>query len=577
MSTSTRSSLSPSGSSPSSDGSSPARSTGPEPSRRSRAEAFPLVLALGSLLAGAGILLARIIDDIHGKPLFEDEAVSGLIAARPLGEVIQTVMWERGGGPLHFVFSHIALAFDSSPFTLRWLSVVFALAALPLCWDVGRRLGGPVAGAVAALVVATSSFLLVYGTFARMYTLYVFAAALAVDLFLVANEKRTGRWAFAAAGAAWLLPAIHPYGAFLVMAEAAVALWLWRGRPFRPALPALAVGVAMIPFAIADIRLADRFAVGLDGEESIAAPTDAWGQLGRAFSATAGGSGIWAGLFIVALTAGLVLLVRRNGAFVALCLVAFLLPPVLLLLGRSGSEPGLSPRHLVYVVPLVGALIGVAVARAVQGRGELVSAGAVVLTGVLLVASPFGGIRDPRDWQNDVLGGGQPDTALGSEDRVAAPAAWLNENVEEGDVLYPYSAVYWAGLPATGDAEVLPYSQKELILRAVDRIEPPVERVVVSVPLGDGTLDRERLDELLGEGFTVHDFGGWLLVEGTGPYEEQRDVLLVITHALRSARDSIENKSGPLGWYFNVTLATLCGAAREGWSDKCPLPAPDVR
>ena len=37
------------------------------------------------------------------------------------------------------------------------------------------------------------------------------------------------------------------------------------------------------------------------------------------------------------------------------------------------------------------------------------------------------------------------------------------------------------------------------------------------MPLGDGTLDRERLDELLGEGFTVHDFGGWLLVEGTGP------------------------------------------------------------
>jgi Dolichyl-phosphate-mannose-protein mannosyltransferase len=569
--------VSPSGSSPSSDGSSPARSTGPEPSRRSRAEAFPLVLALGSLLAGAGILLARIVDDVHDKPLFEDEAVSGLIAARPLGEVVQTVMWERGGGPLHFVLSHLALAFDSSPFALRWLSLVFALAALPLCWDVGRRLGGPVAGAVAALVAATSSFLLVYGTFARMYTLFVFAAALAVDLFLVAKEKRTGRWAFAAAGAAWLLPAIHPYGAFLVAAEAAVALWLWRGRPLRPALPTLAVGLAMIPFAVADLRLADRFAVGLDGEESIAAPTDAWGQLGRAFSATAGGTGIWAGLFIAAMTAGLVLLVRRNGAFVALSLIAFLLPPLLLLLGRAGSEPGLSPRHLVYVVPLVGALIGVAVARVVQGRGELVSAGAVALTGVLLVVAPFGGIRDPRDWQNDVLGGGPPETALGAEERVAAPAAWLNANVEDGDVLYPYSAVYWAGLPATGDAEVLPYSQRELILRAVDRIEPPVERVVVSVPLGEGDLDRERLEELLGEGFTVHDFGGWVLIEGTGPFEEERDALLVISHALRSARDSIENKSGPLGWYFNVTLATLCGAAREGWNATCPLPAPDVR
>ena len=408
----------------------------------------------------------RIVGDVHGKPLFEDEAVSGLIAARPLGEVIETVIWSAAAGR-----SISSCRTSRSPSTrrraLRWLSVVFALAALPLCWDVGRRLGGPVAGAVAALVVATSSFLLVYGTFARMYTLYVFAAALAVDLFLVANERRTGRWAFAAAGAAWLLPAIHPYGAFLVAAEALVALWLWRGRPFRPAIPTLAVGVAMIPFAIADLRLADRFAVGLDGEESIAAPTDAWGQLGRAFSATAGGRDLGGALHRRA--------DRRAGAARPperrlrrpvpgrLPAPAGPAPP-----RRSGSEP-VSPRHLVYVVPLVGALIGVAVARAVQGRGELVSAGAVVLTGVLLVAAPFGGIRDPRDWQNDVLGGGPPETALGSDDRVAAPAAWLNENVEEGDVLYPYSAVYWAGLPATGDAEVLPYSQRELILRAVDR------------------------------------------------------------------------------------------------------------
>ena len=318
--------------------------------------------------------------------------------------------------------------------------------------------------------------------------------------------------------------------------------------------------------------------MGLDGEESIAAPTDAWGQLGRAFSATAGGSGIWAGLFIVALTAGLVLLVRRNGAFVALCLVAFLLPPVLLLLGRSGTEPGLSPRHLVYVVPLVGALIGVAVARAVQGRGESVSAGAVVLTGVLLVAAPFGGIRDPRDWQNDVLGGGPPDTALGSEDRVVAPAAWLNENVEEGDVLYPYSAVYWAGLPATGDAEVLPYSQRELILRAVDRIEPPVERVVVSVPLGDGALDRERLDELLGDGLRRPRLRRLGADRGDGAVRgaARRAARHHARPALGAGLDREQELARSAGT-STCTLATLCGAAREGWSDKCPLPPPDVR
>jgi Dolichyl-phosphate-mannose-protein mannosyltransferase len=551
------------------------RSTEPGASPPSPASGtFTRLLALAGLGAAVALLLARVVGDIRGKPLFEDEAVSGLISARPLLEVVETVMWERGGGPLHFVLSHATLAVDASPYALRWLSVVFALAALPLCWDIGRRLGGPVAGAVAALTAATSSFLLVYATFARMYTLYAFAAALAIDLFLVAKERRSGRWAFAAAAAAWLLPAIHPYGAFLVAAEALVALWLWRGRPLRPAVPTLAIVAAMVPFAVADLRLADRFGVGVDGESAIAAPSDAWGQLGRAFAATAGGEGVAAGIAIALVAAGLVLLVRRDPAFVALCLLAFLLPPLLLVLVRSGTEPGLSPRHIVYVVPLAAALIGVAVAAAVRKRGPFVAVGALVLAGILLAVAPFGGIRDPRDWQNDVLGGGPPKTALGAEDNVAAAASWLNDTVGAGDVLFPYSAVYWAGLPATGDANVLPYSQRELVLRAAERIEPPVPRIVVSIPLGDADLDRDWLQEQLGDGFTVHPFGGWLLVEGHGPYRDERSVLLAVSHALRMSRQAIAGPSGALGWYFNVTLAVLCGSVRERWGDSCPLPPP---
>jgi hypothetical protein len=409
-----------------------------------------------------------------------------------------------------------------------------------------------------------------------MYTLYVFAAALAIDLFMVAKERRSGRWALAAAAAAWLLPAIHPYGAFLVAAEAAVALWLWRGRPLRPALPALAVALAMVPFAVADLRLADRFGVGVDGESAIAAPADAWGQLGRAFAATAGGEGIAAGIAIVLIAAGLLLVARPEPAFAALCVVAFLLPPLLLVLVRSGTEPGLSPRHIVYVVPLAAGLIGVAVAAAVRRRGPFVAAGAVVLAGILLAVAPFGGIRDPRDWKNDVLGGGPPESALGAEEHVAAPAAWLNDSVGAGDVLYPYSAVYWAGLPAAGEANVLPYSQRELILRAAERIEPPVDRVVVSIPVGDAQVDADWLEQELGSGFALHRFGGWLLVEGTGPYPDERVVLLAVSHALRSSRQAITGASGALGWYFNVTLAALCGSVRERWGDPCPLPPPNV-
>jgi hypothetical protein len=528
------------------------------------------VAAWGTVLAAAGLLLARIAPDVRGKPLFEDEAVAGLVAVRPLLEVLETVLWERGGGPLHFVFAHVALALEPSAFALRWLSVVFAVAAVPLCYEVGRRLAGPVAGGGAAVVAATSSFLGIYGSFGRMYSLYAFASALAIVLFLRAVEQRTGRAAFVAALAAWLLPAIHPYGAILVAAEAVVALVLWRGRPFRPALPVLGVGLLLLPFGVADVRLARRFSVGLDGEEQLAAPADAWGQTARALSASAGGEG-WLALLAGALVvAGAIVLVRRNPAFVALAAIALLVPPILLVTVRSGIEPGLSPRHLIYALPLTAGLIGAAVARAFRDLGLPVR---VALAGLLVAAAvlaPTGGIRDPRDWWNDVLGGGPPLVALGSEEHLAASSAWLRGNVREGDVLFPYSPVYLGGLEAAREAETLPYSQPRLLERALDRVRSPAAGLVVSVPVGSSVVDPAFLRSRLGPGFEPHRLGSWLLLEATEPLPDDRAVLRSIHRALESTRLSIRGERRPeLSWYLDQTRATLCTTLRRAYGDRC--------
>src|SRR5262245_65554324 len=104
---------------------------------------LPAALALG-------LLLVRLSRDVHGKPLVEDEAVAGLIGARPLGELLETVVWDRGGAPLHFLLVHSVLAFDSSADALRWLSVALAVGALVTCFELGRELAGPVAGTAAA-------------------------------------------------------------------------------------------------------------------------------------------------------------------------------------------------------------------------------------------------------------------------------------------------------------------------------------------------------------------------------------------------------------------------------------------
>src|SRR5207247_10752518 len=103
-------------------------------------------LALVGLIGLTALLCARLLPDIAGKPLHEDEAVAGLISARPLGDLLHTVVLDRGGAPLHFLLAHFVLAIDTTPESLRWLSLVFAMATVPLCYDFTRRLAGQFAG-----------------------------------------------------------------------------------------------------------------------------------------------------------------------------------------------------------------------------------------------------------------------------------------------------------------------------------------------------------------------------------------------------------------------------------------------
>jgi hypothetical protein len=493
-------------------------------------------LGLAATLAGAGLLLARLVGDVEEKPLFEDEAVSGLIAARPFGEVIVTTLWDRGGAPLHFVLAHLAFLVDTSPEALRALSVVFAVAALPLCFDLGRRLEGPVAGGAAALVAAGSGMLAVYGSFGRMYALLAFAGAVAADLFVRALQRPTAETAAAAAAGAWLLPAVHPYGGIVVALEAIVALALWRGRPLRPALPAAAIALAMIPFAIADVRLATRFEVGAEDGGRLATPAEAWEQVESAVRGFAGGEGLILAVFLGLALAGGVIVARRQPAFVAFATLALVTPPVLSVLIPTENAPDLSPRHLIYALPFWAAFIGVAVAR--------LPAPPLALAGVGLLAA-FGaqGIHDPRDITYIA--------PLGTGQHLAAPAAWLRDEIEPGDVLYPYSSVFLAALPEAGEAYGLPRAQPQSLLEAAERVDLPARAVFVAVPIGTARIDGPVPGE---------DFGSWLLVEVEGPFPDEAALLRAASEVLTEVRPSLSNVPELLGDWFELNAEVLCEA-----------------
>jgi hypothetical protein len=516
-------------------------------------------LGLAALAGAGGFLLARLVPAVGSKPLVEDEAVAGLVSVRPLGEVVDTVITERGGSPLHFVLAHFALAADTSPDALRWLSVVFALATVLLTYDLARRLAGPVAGGAAAIITATSTVLGVYGSFGRMYALFAAVAALALDLFVVALRRQTVAAALAAAAAAALLPAVHPYGAILLAAEGLVAAVLWRGRGIRRAAPVIAVGLLSIPFVVANLRLAERYSVGVGDGERLASPGRAWSQFTRALGSFAGGHGPLVVVFVLLAAAGLVVVARRELSLGLLAVIVFVAPPILLAVATTEADPALSPRHLVFLLPLWAALVGVAVARLGE-RSPLISAAALVALAALAVAAPAGGISDPRDRPDVILGGGPREAALGG-DPVRAPAEFVRQRVRPGDVLFPYSPVFLAALPESARATALPPVESSVIRRAVDRVPRRPNALFVAVP-SESSIPVRRLWELLGGGEGVPFYRkGWLVVRVGGPFAGPRAVLTEAARVLEITLVAADSQPGTqLEYYLRSNIAGLRGA-----------------
>ncbi|HEV2808893.1 MAG TPA: glycosyltransferase family 39 protein, partial [Acidimicrobiales bacterium] len=105
--------------------------------------------------------------------LWVDEGMSVGIASHSLTE-IPGVLINDGSPPLYYLLLHVWMElFGSSEGAVRALSLVFAVAAIPVGGWAGRSRFGRRAGWVAALLVAFSSYLTVHSREARMYSLVV--------------------------------------------------------------------------------------------------------------------------------------------------------------------------------------------------------------------------------------------------------------------------------------------------------------------------------------------------------------------------------------------------------------------
>lgn len=135
------------------------------------------------------------------QSLWRDEVDAIYFALRPLAETLAMLTAMAQNGPLYFLSLRPWLStVGSSEFALRLPSALAGVAAIPLLWQVGRRLvggAGPRGGAgaplLAALFLTLNPYALWYSQEGKMYTAITLLALLATWCWLRGVE-RGGAW-----------------------------------------------------------------------------------------------------------------------------------------------------------------------------------------------------------------------------------------------------------------------------------------------------------------------------------------------------------------------------------------------
>src|SRR3954454_16467435 len=215
---------------------------GPAQPRAARAQ----VVATVGLLMAASLLLRTGRLDIG---YWIDEGISVGIASHALRD-IPAALHKDGSPPLYYVLLHewIRLAGTGEAAT-RSLSLLFAIAAVPVAWWAGSAVFDRRAGALAAAGAALCPFLTYYAQETRMYSLVAvlsIAASAAVVLAFVRGRRSQlvplGVYVVA-------LLYTHNWGLFLAAGMAVAWLTLYRARRVSGRDGALLAGAVALAYA----------------------------------------------------------------------------------------------------------------------------------------------------------------------------------------------------------------------------------------------------------------------------------------------------------------------------------------
>ena len=361
------------------------------------------LLALGSTTCAAAVG-AVLLTRLRSYPPHEDEVLALFVGRDSLGGVLDTVLTERGGAPLHYLLAWAVVHLGGGLDALRLVSLACAVASIPLMAALAARLVDT-RRALAATVLASASWVfLFHAVFGRMYALFLLAATAS---FLALVARRWGWWTVATLAAL----AAHPYGAVMLAAQLGYLVAL----RVREAVPwAAVVLVAALPLWYADLVLAGRY----DGEGE--GPKSAGGYLRELAGDLS--SGYLPVLAVVAALALVGFTRVRARVLVACALGAGLVALVLAELRDASPES----RHLIFLLPFAATLVA-------AGLPRRTALAVPLLVALVACEVAWAWHRTPELFEGEA----QRDTHARAE-----AGAWLARTAERDDVLHGYNPVF---------------------------------------------------------------------------------------------------------------------------------------
>ena len=478
-------------------------------------------LGVGALTAAVGLF---VLFRLNAWPPHEDETLALFTGRGSLHELIETVLGQRGGAPLHFVLAWIVAHLGGGLLELRLFSALFGVASVPLLALLARRLTDRLVAIVAVGVVAASWMLLFHAIYARMYSLFLFTSALSYLALLHALEQRNRRAWVLWALAVFACVATHPYGALVLGSQGLYVLCL---RRWREALPAFgAVGVLGIPFWRADLVLGGRFDVGVGGGGVKLGGVD---STLRYFAHVAGdftaGWSIPRTIVVGVASIGFVLLARerRSSAILSACAVVAPAMFFLALRVRSGLASPES-RHLIFLLPFFATCLALPLVRSAQRQRLAVPAVAIAVLGLAALEVAWGFHKTALLYEGE------------QSRRVEArheASAWLAGTGRRDDVLFGYDPLFLGAWERDRDFSrtVAPRADAQLALNVLGSAPKPLGRGVWVLDASDRNNFVQKLTIPVrhprgASRFDVRGFGPFLVIRSREPTRTVREYLL---------------------------------------------------